>query len=46
MFLDCALCADVDYIVSGDKQMLNLKKIGKSRIVSPLASNKNFKPTS
>jgi len=43
MFLECALYSDVDYIVSGDKQLLNLKEIGKSKIVSPIKFLSIFK---
>ncbi len=35
MFLECAIEIDADYLVSGDKHLLNLKKVGNTRIVSP-----------
>jgi putative PIN family toxin of toxin-antitoxin system len=32
--LECALAADVDFIVSGDEHLLSLEKLGRIRIVS------------
>lgn len=34
LFIECALAADADYIVSGDKHLLDLKKYGKIKIVN------------
>lgn len=34
-FLDCALIADADCIVSGDKDLLSLKSVGGIKIVTP-----------
>jgi uncharacterized protein len=33
--LECALAANANFIVSGDKHLLNLGKLGKTKIVSP-----------
>jgi len=35
MFLECALEADADYLVTGNKHLLMLGKMGKTRIVTP-----------
>ncbi len=45
-FLDCALIGKVDYLVSGDNDLLSLNKIEKIKIVNPakfLRIYKNFK---
>lgn len=34
IFIECALAADADYIVSGDKHLLDLKSYGKTKIVN------------
>jgi uncharacterized protein len=34
-FLNCALTGNADYLISGDKDLLTLKKIGSTKIVSP-----------
>ncbi len=34
MFLECALVADADYIVSGDDHLLSLKKFGRIKILT------------
>ena len=33
--IQCALSADADYIVSGDQNLLSLRRVGATRIVSP-----------
>jgi hypothetical protein len=35
LVLDCAVEAGADYIVSGDRHLLRLKKCGKAKIVNP-----------
>lgn len=35
MFLECALAAKAEFIISGDKHLLDLKKYKKIKIVSP-----------
>lgn len=34
VFIECAIATDADYIVSGDKHLLNLKSYGKIKIVN------------
>lgn len=34
LFIECALAADADYIISGDKHLLDLKRYGKVKIVN------------
>ena len=34
VFIECALAADADYIVSGDKHLLDLKRYGNIKIVN------------
>jgi len=34
VFLECALESGADYVVSGDKRLLNLKKFGEIKIIS------------
>lgn len=34
LFIECALAADADYIVSGDKHLLDLKRYGNIKIVN------------
>ena len=34
VFIECALAGDADYIVSGDKHLLDLKSYGKIKIVN------------
>lgn len=34
-FLECALAGGADYLVTGDKELLSLKKIGKTLILPP-----------
>ena len=35
MFLECALEIGADYLITGNKHLLTLKSIGKTRIISP-----------
>ena len=35
IFLECALETDADYLVTGDKDLLKLKSIGKTKIIPP-----------
>ena len=35
MFLDCAVCSGADYIISGDKHLLDLGKYSGIMIMSP-----------
>lgn len=35
IFLECAQAGGADYIVSGDEHLLNLKKFGRIKIVTP-----------
>lgn len=35
MILECALEADVDYIVTGNKHLLELETIGRAKIITP-----------
>ncbi len=35
IFLECAQAGGADYIVSGDEHLLNLKKFGRVKIVTP-----------
>lgn len=34
LFIECALAADADYIISGDRHLLDLKRYGKIKIVN------------
>jgi uncharacterized protein len=41
-FLECAVTAKADYIISGDPDLLNLKEFKKIKIVSPTQFIKLF----
>lgn len=41
-FLNCAIAANATYIVSGDNDLLELKEIGKTKIVSPSVFIKTY----
>lgn len=43
MFLECALEIDADYLVSGDKHLLSLGSVGKTKIIYPAKFLSTFK---
>lgn len=43
MFVSCALSADTNYIVSGDKDLLTLKTVSNTKIVTPAQFLKIFR---
>ncbi len=44
MLLDIALAAEAEYLISGDKHLLKIKKIGKTHILKPAAFLKETLP--
>lgn len=42
VFINCALSADADYIISGDQDLLTLKQVWKTYIVTPRAFIKRW----
>lgn len=42
-FLNCAIAGEANYLVSGDKDLLSLKIIKSTKIITPAQFSKNYK---